>query len=131
MLKWLLSQIDAFQPASGAPPQELGRFFVWSLAGSRKAIMLGAVSNIVLGFSELVAAAFTGWAIDTALQIGPGDPGALWPLFLVAFVFFMIIRPVLFRFQQCCDQHPSGAASFSADPVADQPSHAGPVAPFF
>lgn len=96
MLKWLLSQIDAFQPANGAPPTDLRRFFGWSLSGSRKAILLGVVSNAVLGFSELVAAAFTGWAIDTALQVGPGNPGALWPLFLVAFVFFMIIRPVLF-----------------------------------
>lgn len=96
MLKWLLAQIDAFRPARGAPPQELARFFRWSLAGSRKAIMFGVVSNAVLGFSELVAAAFTGWAIDTALQVGPGNLGALWPLFLVAFAFFMITRPVLF-----------------------------------
>ena len=57
---------------------------------------LGVFSNAILGFSELAAAAFTGWAIDTALAIGPGNPAALWPLFVVVFTFFMIVRPMLF-----------------------------------
>ncbi|MEL6167474.1 MAG: ABC transporter ATP-binding protein [Pseudomonadota bacterium] len=91
-----LALIDAFQPADGPPPQRLWSFFRWSLAGSEKAVSVGVVTNALLGFSELAAAAFTGWAIDTALEIGEGDPGALWPLFVVAFLFFMLARPVIF-----------------------------------
>lgn len=96
MLQRFLSLIDAFQPAQGSPPQMLWPFFKWSLSGSERAVMLGVVSNAVLGLSELIAAAFTGWAIDKAIATGPGDAAALWPLFLVAFLFFMIVRPVLF-----------------------------------
>ena len=96
MLQSFLSLIEAFQPAKGPPPQTLWPFFKWSLSGSERAVALGVVSNAVLGFSELVAAAFTGWAIDKAIATGPGDPVALWPLFLIAFLFFMIIRPALF-----------------------------------
>ena len=95
-LAWLLSYIDAFQPADGSPPRDLTQFFRWSLNGSAGAVALGVVSNAILGVSELVAAAFTGWAIDTALTIGQGNPAALWPLFAVVFAFFMILRPVLF-----------------------------------
>ena len=97
MLQSFLSLIEAFQPAKGPPPQTLWPFFKWSLSGSERAVALGVVSNAVLGFSELVAAAFTGWAIDKAIATGPGDPVALWPLFLIAFLFFMIILIIFSR----------------------------------
>ena len=96
LFQHFLSLIDAFEPADGSPPQNLGSFFRWSLKGSEKAIAVGVVTNAILGLSELVAAVFTGWAIDRALAVGQGDIRALVPLFLVAFVFFMLARPVIF-----------------------------------
>ena len=91
-----LALIDPFQPADGDPPQRLRDFFKWALSGSGLAISVGVVANAVLGLSELVAAVFTGWAIDTALAVGEGNLAALWPLFVVAFLFFMLARPLIF-----------------------------------
>ncbi|MEO1308650.1 MAG: ABC transporter ATP-binding protein [Pseudomonadota bacterium] len=91
----LLALIDPFQPAAGDPPRTLRAFFRWALSGSEKAIATSAVANVALGISEVLVAVLTGWAIDTALGIGPGNIGALWPIFLVGFVFFMLIRPAL------------------------------------
>ena len=96
VLKRFLALIDPFQPADGDPPQTLRAFFGWALSGSGLAVTVGVVANAVLGLSELVAAVFTGWAIDTALAVGAGNLAALWPLFAVAFMFFMLARPVIF-----------------------------------
>ncbi|MEM9049442.1 MAG: ABC transporter ATP-binding protein [Pseudomonadota bacterium] len=91
-----VSIVDPYQPAKGPPPQRVGPFFRWALRGAEPAIAIGVGIVLLMGFSELVAAYFTGWAIDYAQAEGQGDFQALWPLLLFALLFFLFIRPVIF-----------------------------------
>ena len=99
MIRRLLPKIDPFQPAGGPPPQALVPFFRWALRGAEGPIALAVLVTFLTGASELVAARFTGWVIDSAETIGPG---AFWGPFqvLIVFglVFFLLVRPLLFVF---------------------------------
>ncbi len=89
--------IDGFRPAEGPPPQTLGDFFRWALAGSFPVLGLAAAISAAAGTLEVFTAILLGLVIDTALGSGPdGFFGAnLW---LIAGVlgFFLLLRPVLF-----------------------------------
>ncbi len=99
MIRRLLPKIDPFQPAEGPPPQALLPFIRWALRGAEGPIALAVLVTFLTGASELVAARFTGWVIDSAETIGPG---AFWGPFqvLIVFglVFFLLVRPLLFVF---------------------------------
>jgi len=99
MIRRLLPQIDPFQPADGPPPQALLPFMRWGLRGSERAILLAVCITFLTGVSELVAARFTGWVIDSAEVTGPGAFwGPFWPLIAFGLIFFLLVRPVLFVF---------------------------------
>ncbi|NNU79286.1 ABC transporter ATP-binding protein [Halovulum dunhuangense] len=89
--------IDPFAPAEGPPPRRILPFTRWALRGAGPALLLAACVSVLAGTSELVAAWFTGWAIDTALAAGPGSfPGALWGVLIGGVVFFALVRPAVF-----------------------------------
>ena len=89
--------VDPFAPARGAPPTRLGPFVVWALGGAHRLLWVALVIIFLAATSEMVAAWFTGWLIDTAQARGPGDFwGTFWPMVLVGAVFYMLARPLIF-----------------------------------
>jgi ATP-binding cassette, subfamily B, bacterial len=60
-LQSLGSLIDAFRPADGPPPQRLGAFMRWSLAGSWPMLVLAGVLSSLAGVTEVVSALILGW----------------------------------------------------------------------
>ncbi len=99
MIRHWLPAIDAFAPAEGPPPSQFWPFLRWSLTGSERAIALAFVVTFLTGASELVAARFTGWVIDSAAAAGPGAFwGPFWPVIVFGLIFFLVLRPILFVF---------------------------------
>lgn len=89
--------IDAFRPADTPPPQSLGRFFRWSLAGSWPMLAVAGFISSLAGVTEVVSALILGWVIDAALASGPerflSDHGRLIAVFVL---FYMVLRPLAF-----------------------------------
>ena len=99
MIRRLGQMIDPFAPAEGPPPQANWAFARWALKGSERALWFSVVVAALVGASELVAARFTAWVIDSAAAQGPGDFWApFWPLVLGGVLFFLVIRPLLLIF---------------------------------
>ncbi|SNR36732.1 ABC transporter ATP-binding protein [Puniceibacterium sediminis] len=95
--RWFVGLIDPFAVADGPPPQRLWPFVRWALSGSEKAIALTLAVTFIAGLSELVAASFTGWIIDsTASGANAGFWVPFWPLILFGLIFFLVVRPILF-----------------------------------
>ncbi|MEM9427957.1 MAG: ABC transporter ATP-binding protein [Pseudomonadota bacterium] len=93
----LLSLIDAFRPADGPPPQGLLSFARWAVQGAERGLLLAVFVSVLAGLSELLAAWFTGYAIDQAQTLGTSAAVAeLWPIFVVGAVFFLVVRPAIF-----------------------------------
>ncbi|MEP2716427.1 ABC transporter ATP-binding protein, partial [Pseudophaeobacter sp.] len=90
--------IDAFQPAKGPPPQKLGGFLRWVLAGAWPMLILAAAISGFAGAMEAGTAYFLGLVIDTALASGPEAFFTSGNLLVIlgALGFFMLVRPVLF-----------------------------------
>ncbi|MEP1635268.1 ABC transporter ATP-binding protein [Ascidiaceihabitans sp.] len=89
--------INSFQPADGLPPQELGAFMRWCLAGSWPALWLAAFLSALAGSMETVTALILGKVID-ATALGPSgffEGSNLW-IVIAAVAFFLLIRPVAF-----------------------------------
>lgn len=89
--------INSFQPADGPPPQELGTFMRWCLAGSWPALWLAAFLSALAGSMETVTALILGKVID-ATALGPSgffEGSNLW-IVIAAVAFFLLIRPVAF-----------------------------------
>ncbi|MEP3053520.1 MULTISPECIES: ABC transporter ATP-binding protein [Rhodobacterales] len=89
--------INSFQPADGPPPQELGAFMRWCLAGSWPALWLAAFLSALAGSMETVTALILGKVID-ATALGPSgffEGSNLW-IVIAAVAFFLLIRPVAF-----------------------------------
>ncbi|QHQ37493.1 ATP-binding cassette domain-containing protein [Algicella marina] len=71
----------------------------WGLRGAEPSILLAFAVTFLTGASELVAARFTGWVIDSASATGTGgfwEP--FWPLIVAGCIFFLIVRPLIFVF---------------------------------
>lgn len=99
MMQRLHNMIDPFAPAEGPPPRRLWAFSRWALKGAEKPILLAFAIAFLTGLSELVAARFTGWVIDSAAAAGPGEFwGPFWPIVAVGLGFFLLIRPLIFVF---------------------------------
>ncbi|MBN2631248.1 MAG: ABC transporter ATP-binding protein [Rhodobacteraceae bacterium] len=89
--------INAFQPASGAPPQVLGAFLKWCLKGSWPMLWLAGALSSIAGATEVVSAVILGWVIDAALNAGPERFFADHAGLLAAFVmFYLVFRPLAF-----------------------------------
>lgn len=90
--------IDAFQPAKGAPPQNLSGFLRWALSGAWPMLILAAAISAFAGAMEAGTAFILGLVIDTALASGPDAFFSSGNLLVVlgSLGFFMLVRPVLF-----------------------------------
>jgi ATP-binding cassette, subfamily B, bacterial len=96
-LRSLGSLIDAFRPADGPPPQRLGAFMRWALAGSWPMLVVAGVLSSLAGVTEVFSALILGWVIDAALNSGPtGFFSDHWTLILWFFVFYLLLRPLAF-----------------------------------
>lgn len=96
-LQSLGSLIDAFRPADGPPPQRLGAFMRWSLAGSWPMLVIAGVLSSLAGVTEVVSALILGWVIDAAVNSGPTDFfAAHWNLVVWFLAFYIVIRPLAF-----------------------------------
>jgi len=96
-LQSLGSLIDAFRPANGPPPQRLGAFMRWSLAGSWPMLALAGLLSALAGVTEVVSALILGWVVDAAVTT---DPSRFvqdnWTLVLWFLAFYLILRPLAF-----------------------------------
>ena len=96
-LQSLGSLIDAFRPADGPPPQRLGAFMRWSLAGSWPMLVVAGILSSLAGITEVVSALILGWVIDAAVNSGPTDFfAAHWSLVVWFLVFYILLRPLAF-----------------------------------
>ena len=92
------NMIDSFRLASGAPPQKLGAFIRWCLAGAWPAMWLAAFFSAAAGALEAGTAFILGRVIDATISLGPDGFFAVSNIGLIvgALAFFLIARPVLF-----------------------------------
>ncbi|MGR3623193.1 ABC transporter ATP-binding protein [Pseudophaeobacter sp.] len=90
--------IDAFQPAKGAPPRQLGAFLNWCLSGAWPMLIAAAAVSALAGAMEAGTALILGLVIDTALASGPEAFFSSQNMLIVigAMGFFLLVRPVLF-----------------------------------
>ncbi|UWQ79275.1 ABC transporter ATP-binding protein/permease [Leisingera sp. S132] len=90
--------IDAFRPASGPPPQRLGAFLRWCLAGAWPMLLLAAAFSALAGGMEAGTAFILGIVIDTAIASGPEQFFSIGNVAVIALAlgFFLFVRPVLF-----------------------------------
>ena len=90
--------IDSFRPANGPPPQTLGAFMRWCLAGAWPAMWLAAACSALAGTLEVGTALILGQVIDATVTLGPDGFFSTTNIGLIAasLTFFLIARPVLF-----------------------------------
>ncbi len=90
--------IHAFRKADDPPPQSLGAFMRWCLAGAWPALWLAAFFSAAAGAMEAGTALILGLVIDAAAQSGPeaffGPQNVL--VIAGALGFFLVARPILF-----------------------------------
>ena len=91
------SLIDAFRPAEGQPPQQLGAFFRWCLHGAWGPLLVAGVISSLAGTTEVVSAVILGWVIDAAVADGPvGFFAQNASLLLLFLAFYLLFRPLAF-----------------------------------
>lgn len=92
------SMINAFQAAEGPPPQRLGAFVRWCLAGAWPALWLAALVSALAGAMEAGTALILGRVIDSAVGSDPETffDGSNVGLIIGSVAFFVAARPVLF-----------------------------------
>ena len=96
-LQSLGSLIDAFRPADGPPPQRLGPFMRWSLAGSGPMLVIAGLLSSIAGVTEVVSALILGWVVDAAVTTSPaGFFTENWSLMLWFVAFYVVLRPLAF-----------------------------------
>lgn len=96
-LRGLAGFIDAFSPAEGMPPQELGPFFRWCLSGAWAPLAVAGAISALAGTTEVVSALILGMVVDAAVGSGPAaffaEQAGLLALFVV---FYLVLRPLTF-----------------------------------
>lgn len=92
------SWIDPFRRAEGPPPQTLGAFMRWCLAGAWPALWLAALLSAAAGALEAGTALILGMVIDSAVASTPDGffDGSNTAMIVAAVAFFLIARPLLF-----------------------------------
>ncbi|KFE35080.1 ABC transporter ATP-binding protein [Thioclava atlantica] len=89
--------IDPFEPSSGPPPQRLGAFLNWCLAGAGRVIAIAGAASVIAGSMEVVSAWLLGRVIDAALASGAERVLAANAGLLALFVgFYLLLRPLAF-----------------------------------
>ncbi|MFV0492533.1 MAG: ABC transporter ATP-binding protein [Pseudorhodobacter sp.] len=97
LIRRLGDVIDAFRPADGPPPDQLGAFFRWSLRGSWPILFIAAGFSAFAGAMEVVSALFLGWVIDAAVNSGAEVFFREHLDLLLGFMlFYLILRPLAF-----------------------------------
>ena len=92
----ILTWVDPFQPAEGAPPRTLLAFLKWCLKGAERVLFGASLLSIIAGVTEVIAAILLGAVIDRALDAGPDAIFSGNTAFLLGCVaFFLVIRPIL------------------------------------
>ena len=89
--------IDAFRPASGMPPQNLGAFFQWCLKGSWWQLWFAAGLSALAGVTELASAVALGLVIDAAVS---GTAATFFTdnavLLIGVALFYIAVRPLAY-----------------------------------
>ncbi|SFU13968.1 ABC transporter ATP-binding protein [Sedimentitalea nanhaiensis] len=90
--------IDPFVFTDTAPPQRLGAFIGWCLAGAWPMLFIAALFSGLAGGMEAGTAWMLGLVVDTAMTGGPDGlfSGPNLVRIGVAVAFFMLVRPMLF-----------------------------------
>lgn len=90
--------IDPFQSSDGPPPQTLGAFMRWCLAGAWPVLWLAAFLSAAAGAMEAGTAWILGAVIDATVSAGPEQffDGSNLALIIGAVAFFLLARPLLF-----------------------------------
>lgn len=89
--------IDHMAPAKGPPPNNVGGFFSWALAGSFRILILSGATSILTGVIEVSAVLMLGMLVDAALSSSPENPLENQVLlFTSGVIFFLILRPIIF-----------------------------------
>ena len=89
--------INAFQPASGPPPNTIFAFFRWALSGSWFILSLAFIISALAGVLAVLTALLLGSLVDKAVNTGPNLFFTDQVIFIIIFVsFFIIIRPIAF-----------------------------------
>ncbi|MEM9198673.1 MAG: ABC transporter ATP-binding protein [Pseudomonadota bacterium] len=96
LTRWFETRFDALATAAGPPPEQLGAFIRWALAGAWPTIGLLGLLTLLSGLSEVAAALILGWVVDRAAAGGAdGFFAANGPALLLAAAFFMLVRPLI------------------------------------
>ena len=99
IIRWFEGLVDHDRPADGPPPQKLGAFFKWSLAGSFGVIGFGAVASASAGLVEVLMAYQLGVIVDAAVSAGDVTAG-FWAdhaaMILAWFAVLFLLRPGMF-----------------------------------
>ncbi len=89
--------IHPFERAEGPPPQTLGAFFRWCMAGAWPMLWLAAAISAIAGATEVISALILGWIVDAAVDSTPDtfftQHGGLLALFVL---FYLVLRPASF-----------------------------------
>jgi ATP-binding cassette subfamily B protein len=91
--------VDHERPANGPPPQTLGAFFKWCLAGYFGVIGFGAVASAGAGLVEVLMAFQLGVIVDAAVSAG-GITASFWgdhAWMIIAWLgVLFLLRPAMF-----------------------------------
>ncbi len=93
----LANLIDPFKGSETPPPQKLGAFIRWCLAGSWPILFVAAFLSMLGGAAEVATAWILGKVIDIATTSGPEnlfEERNLWA-FGGAAIFLMLLRPII------------------------------------
>lgn len=90
--------INAFRPAEGPPPKEMGGFLRWCLSGAWPVIILAAAFSAFAGAMEAGTALILGMVVDATVNSAPDAifSGGNIAVMIGAVGFFVIMRPLLF-----------------------------------
>ena len=86
--------IRPFDPAEGAPPQQLGAFFRWCLSGAWPMLLVAAAISSVAGATEVVSALILGWVIDAAVDSGPTRFFIIYNVWYLPLTIVRVICPI-------------------------------------
>ncbi len=90
--------IDPFRPTNTPPPETLGAFLRWCLAGAWPMLFVAAFFSASAGVMEAGTAWVLGLVIDSAVDNGPDVFFSATNLGLIvgSVAFFLLVRPALF-----------------------------------
>ena len=93
----LADLIDAFAPATDAPPRALAPFIGWSVRGAWPVLILAALLSALVGVTEVVSALLLGWVIDAVVLTPPAQFIDTHLTLILGFAaFFIVLRPMAF-----------------------------------